>query len=526
MPEGTPRIATVRNLTRRQLIKGTVAGLGGMLSGCGPDQRSALPESSSRYNLLFIHTDQHRFDALSAAGNPYVSTPNLDRLAREGVRFSHAVTPCPVCVPARTSFLTGLSIHTTGYTDNTKVEDKSLNVGAGSFDQLLTRAGYHAEYHGRWHAATQLIDCYRNPVSLDFTTPYKEDLQKELGMPPPAGPGQFVDYLSDWPFDPDPIDYHDRKARGRPLAHGVSGIAYGVSTLPPQYGYSAYLAGRASDALERLQDNPFSLTVALLHPHHPQYVSSQFAGTIDPGKLPVPSTMNDTRSNTPYADYIWQIDDLEKQFMGLIHARYYELVQEVDHHIGRILDKLDGLGLADRTLVIFTTDHGEMLGDHGLTQKFVPYEASIRIPFIMRLPGKIPAGRVVSNPVNSIDILPTVCDYLGIDIPDQEGQSLRPLVEEKDTRSPYTFSEFDYGWQRSSLLTSSEWKYVWTVDPDQVDMLFHLAEDPNETTNLIGRNPKRAKYRSVVKDIRAEMQGWMEQIGHPHLERLARSEIL
>ena len=526
MREGTPRIATVRNLTRRQLIKGTVAGLGGMLSGCGPDQRSAPPESSSRYNLLFIHTDQHRFDALGAAGNPYVSTPNLDRLAGEGVRFSHAVTPCPVCVPARTSFMTGLSIHTTGYTDNTKMEDGSLNIGSGSFDQLLTRAGYHAEYHGRWHAATQLLDCYRNPVSLDFIPPYKEDLQKLIGMPPAAGPGQFVDYLSDWPFDPDPIDFHERKARGRPLAHGVSGIAYGVSTLPPEYGYSAYLATRASEALERLKDRPFALTVALLHPHHPQYVSSQFAGTIDPAAIPMPSTMNDTRHNTPYADYPWQIDALEKEFMGLIRSRYYELVQEADHHIGRILDKLDELALADRTLVIFTTDHGEMLGDHGLTQKFVPYEASIRIPFLMRLPGKIPAGRVVSDPVNSIDILPTVCDYLEIPTPEQEGQSLRPLMEDRIRRSSYTFSEFDYRWQRYTLLTSSEWKYVWTPDPQQVDLLYHLAEDPDETTNLIGQNPDRTRHRSVVEQIRKEMLGWMEQIRHPHLEQLASANVV
>ena len=508
------------------MIKTTAAGLGGILAGCDEGERAGPTGSTRRPNLLFIHTDQHRFDALGCAGNSYVSTPNLDRLAREGVRFSHAVTPCPVCVPARTSFITGLSIHTTGYTDNTKMEDTTLNVGAGSFDQLLTRAGYHAEYHGRWHAATQLLDCYRNPVSLDFTTPYKEDLQRRIGMAPPAGPGQFVDYLSDWPYDPDPIDFHERKARGRPLAHGVSGIAYGVSTLPPEYGYSAYLATRASEALERLKDHPFSLTVALLHPHHPQYVSSQFAGTIDPSAIPMPTTMNDTRRNTPYADYPWQIDALEKEFMGLIRARYFELVQEVDHHIGRILDKLDELELADRTLVIFTSDHGEMLGDHGLTQKFVPYQASIRIPFMIRLPGKIPAGRVVSQPVNSIDILATVCDYLGISLPEQEGQSLRPLIEHRNTHSSYTFSEFEYKWQRYSLFTSAKWKYVWTPDPQQVDLLYHLAEDPDETTNLIGQNPERTKYRSVAEEIRKEMLGWMEQIRHPHLEQLARADVL
>ncbi|MHB1458453.1 MAG: sulfatase family protein, partial [Armatimonadota bacterium] len=197
------------------------------------------------------------------------------------------------------------------------------------------------------------------------------------------------------------------------------------------------------------------------------------------------------------------------------------------HHVGRMLDALDELGIADRTLVIFSSDHGEMLGDHGLTQKFVPYQESIRVPLILRLPGKIPSGVVVSHPVNTLDIFATIFDYLELPCPDQEGMSLRPLIESGANNYPdFTFTEM----VNYTCFVSNEWKYVWYRsgwfgEADTVDVLYNLQDDPHEMTNLLGLNPDRARWINKAKEIRSEMLAWMEGIKHPHRERLAQSEV-
>ena len=238
--------------------------------------------------------------------------------------------------------------------------------------------------------------------------------------------------------------------------------------------------------------------------------------------MPPPATMYDKRLDTPYEDWPWQIDDIDIAGMGLMQARYYALVQEADYHIGRMLDALDEFGLAENTLVVFLSDHGEFLGDHGIMQKFLPYQEAIRVPLLMRLPGQIPAGTVVEHPVNTCDVFATIFDYLGLTCPEQEGMSLRALIEGgSNTRSNYTFSEFDF----YSLFVSNDWKYVWHRDPQHVDMLYDLRRDPFETVNLLGSNPDRQKYLSTAETIRREMITWMERIEHPYLEQLVKSAI-
>jgi len=516
--------------SRRDVIRIGISGLGGLALGCslqdtGIRAQENQPENPKRpMNLLFMNTDQQRFDALSCAGNAFVSTPNLDRLAREGVRFRSTVTPLPMCVPARASFHTGLSTCTTRCFAT--LNDKDMQFGSGSFDHNLAKTGYHTEYHGRWHAPTQLADCYENQVSLDFRAPYRKYLKETLGDPPKPEPGQYVSFLSGWPYTPDPLDakYANLWA-GKEDYQKV--IGFGKYSLPPEHTYSAFVANQTIDALKRLRTTPFSISVGFLAPHHPWYIPEPFWGSIDPEKIPLPPTMDDDRKNTPYESFPWEAPGAYRKHMKLYHARYYELLQEVDYHIGRTLKALDDLDLAKNTLVIFTADHGEMLGDHGLIQKFVPYQGSIRVPMIMRLPGKIPEGRVADEPVNSIDIFATIFDYLGIPCPKQEGKSLRPLVEgNAGGWSEYTFSEWGWDtWIASTTLVSRDWKYVWTRSADMMDVLFDLGNDPDETTNLLGKNPDRAKYVPRAKEIRTEMLAWMETIKHPFREALAKSEI-
>lgn len=505
------------------MLKASAAGAGALLAA---DAAPQAAEGARPLNVLYINTDQQRWDAMGCAGNPMVNTPNMDRIAREGVRFIRAITPQPMCTAARTAIMTGLSIHTTGcVSSTTATKGGPMDFHNGTFDQHLAKNGYQCEYHGRYHSPMPLVDAYSNKVDLDFIAPYKAKLRDRFGEPPAPGAGQYINYLSGWPYTPDPPDYNWRMAHDKPPLHGVEGVHYGVDTTPPELSYSAFVADETIDALRRNRDRPFCITSAYLHPHHPMYVPGTWAGRVNPADMRPPETMRDRRENTPWENSAWQIDDLDMEHMGLLHARYYELVEETDYQIGRVLSTLDELGLAENTLVIFLSDHGEFLGGHGLMQKFLPHEDSVRVPYSMRLPGKIAAGSTVDKTVNTMDTFATLCDYIGVAAPEQEGHSLRPLIEGRGGDYPeFTFSEF--GWENGyTLFTSADWKYVWTGLDTSMDVLFNLADDPLETTNLLGAHPDRSKYLPEANRIRAAMAEWMGAIGHRYRDRFIASEI-
>jgi arylsulfatase A-like enzyme len=274
------------------LCVGTAAGAGLVTTGAclrtqtEPDRGWSKRAGATPVNLLFINTDQQRFDALGCAGNPCVSTPNLDRLARDGVRFSYAFTPQPMCVAARGAFHSGLTLHTSRCWAAFQNRDE-WDFGTGSWDQSLDRHGYHCEYHGRWHTGTDMLSCYRNQVSLDFLSPYREWLREEAAPEPPAGENQVLDAFSRRPYTPDPIDYQFRRAHGDPPSPSENGIHYGVSALPAEYSYTAFIADGTIEAIHRLHDRPFSISAGILHPHHPMYVPGRWAGTVDAEAMPV-----------------------------------------------------------------------------------------------------------------------------------------------------------------------------------------------------------------------------------------------
>lgn len=513
---------TPNTITRRE----AVSRLAGLAAGCAVGGRTMAlaPEPPQRpLNVLFINSDQQRFDALSCAGSTIVSTPNLDRLAREGVRFSSAYTPSPVCVPARAAFMTGLSIHTSRCI--TRPTDPGMQFGSGTFDQNLVKHGYAAEYHGRWHSPMELTDCYANEVTLKFIEPYRRYLATTTGNKPETKPGQFVEEIGAWPYTPDAADFDLRTSQNNPPPHGVKGVRYGIDESPADQTYSAFVANETIAALERNRDKPFSITAAFLSPHHPMTVTRSFAEQVDPSKMQMPTTLRDQRLNTPYEKWVWQMDETDMAALSVLQARYYALVQEVDHHVGRILDSLDRLGLSENTLVIFISDHGEFMGDHGLMQKFLPYRESVRVPMLMRLPGRIPPGKVVDSVTNTRDLMETIFDYLELPTPEQEGHSLRPLVNGQSGYPEYTTSECGEGEGGYVLLATRDWKYVWTLSATQPDLLFDLNEDPQELNNLLGSNPKRGDYLERACKLRTTLLEWMESMNHPCRDRLAQAEI-
>ena len=188
-----------------------------------------------------------------------------------------------------------------------------------------------------------------------------------------------------------------------------------------------------------------------------------------------------------------------------------------------MLSALDALDLAENTLVVFTSDHGEMLGDHGLTQKFVQYRESIGVPLAFRLPGAIPAGRMADEPTSLTDLFSTLLDYAGVESAAPTGPSLRPLLEGRHPDGDRcVFSQFE---RWNVMAQNRGWKYVWSNRPGDVDMLFDLANDSAETTNLVGANPDRATKLEQAEAMKQALVGWMEQTQHPWLADVVRSPI-
>jgi arylsulfatase A-like enzyme len=476
-------------------------------------------------NLLFLLTDQQRRDALSCMGSRFVQTPNMDRLATEGVRFTNAITPSPICVPARTAILTGLPIHSAGCITNLDLANGPRD-GVTSFDDLLAGNGYAAEYIGRWHAPTSLLKCYpREPILEPMSVRYRAYLARHGYKP--LGKGEhhpYVSELSGQPYEPDPMDHLFRVAAD---GHGHNrvepGLPYGRDTVAPEHSLSAMIADQTIEAIERLKDAPFSLTSSFLFPHNPLIVPSTYCDMVAETDMEIPATFDDDRHNTQYANFTWHMDDVERRHARLTMARYYAATQEADYHIGRVLDALDRLGLTDNTLVIFTSDHGEMLGDHGLMTKFVHYREAVGVPLLMRMPGRIGPGHSVDAPVCLTDLYATIADYLLVSPSDPRGESLRPRIDGDDSgRDPIVFSQFEH-W--NVMAQTRDWKYVWSKLPSDVDMLFNLADDPAETVNLLGSNPNRGRYLDHAIAMKTRLVDWMRQTRHPWLEQAAATDV-
>ena len=292
---------------------------------------------------------------------------------------------------------------------------------------------------------------------------------------------------------------------------------YGRLDLPSEFGRTAFTVKETMEALERVQDRPFSLTCSIGPPHPPFLVSEPYHSMYDPEKLGPPASLNDPLLNSPYARR--GASDEARGYRNpdvvrRMKANYYGLVRELDVWVGRLLDKLTELDLENNTLVSFTSDHGEMLGDHGMTKKGIFYEGAVHIPLLIRLPGGIPAGTVVESPVSTIDLFATILDYTGSPGHLSEGRSLRGLIEGTEKDGPdYCVSERP----RRFMVRTKRWKLLFSnrAKSRALDALYDLQNDPHELSNLIGNNPNREQHRETAESMKARLVGWLERVTLP-----------
>lgn len=504
-------------------------------------------QEGERKNLLFIITDQQRYDALGYAGNSVIRTPNLDRLAGQGVYFANAYTPCAVCGPARSSMLTGSRVESTGVNSNSQTY---YDGGEGimempTFDELLAAEGYHCEYYGKWHALSSHAEVYRNPVQTASNgasvfgpggqSHIWRDYLKTVGEIPAPAAGEFVDGMSKWPYLANPLDrffgMSNEDLQNQGLKHSQPD-QHGKLQLDSAHTLTAFQARQTLEALERLKDSTFSLTCSFHFPHSPMLAPEPYYGMYPVEDMPVPVSINDPMSNSPYTSSNSRekrTEYADPERIKYMVSEYYGLVTEIDDWVGQILDKLDSLGIADKTLVIFTSDHGEMLGSHGMREKNVFYEESAHIPLLLRLPGEMEAGSTVDGYVSLLDLFPTILDYLEVPVADSDGKSLRGLVEgREESHGAYVVTEWDRPNTPNYMVVKDGWKLIipYTITSTVINAMYDLNTDPHEMTNLLGSNPERSQYMDKAEELRACLLEWLAERNSVHYYSVSQRDLM
>ncbi|MHC1705730.1 MAG: sulfatase-like hydrolase/transferase [Tenuifilaceae bacterium] len=493
-------------------------------------------QTQKKPNLLFIITDQQRFDALSIAGNRILQTPNLDRLAKQGVWFKNAYTQCAVSGPARATILTGCTVENHGILNNGLADSgtpqSSTVMPQKTFDQILTdSAGYHCEYYGKWHCPQFAASCYKNPVKYSTSGRYifassgdvrfyKDNYLNQVFPKPALKAGELYDTFSERPYIPNVLDKRYGMTQTQVDNSGISYAQpdlHGTISIPDEHSLTAFRAKQTIEALERLKDTTFSITCSFHFPHAPMLASKFYSDMFPVNDMPVPVSISDPMTNSPYYNsnsrtkHPEYADPNKIKFMI---SEYYALVKEIDDWVGEILVKLDELGLAENTLVIFTSDHGEMLGAHGMREKNVFLEESAHIPMMIRFPGHINPETAVNEYVSNIDLFATILDYCDVSAPASDGESLRGLIDGTDqTHAKYIVTE----WLSSTdkvpgyMILKDSWKMFipYSATSTTIDALYNLKDDPYEMNNLLGSNPNEQQYTTKVNELHTDLVNWL-----------------
>tara|TARA_R110002050_G_scaffold172142_2_gene304419 strand:+ start:14172 stop:16025 length:1854 start_codon:yes stop_codon:yes gene_type:complete len=506
---------------------------------------------SQKPNLLFIITDQQRFDALAKAGvYPFLKTPNLDRIANEGAWFTNAYAPCAVCAPSRTSILTGQTIENHGVKTNDLAYNNS--VEASSFDQVLSVNGYYCEYWGKFHSPIHLADAYQEfaytinnngRYTLADYARYKALLNDSVPEALPEN-NQFIDpTFFRKIYTPTPIDMRFDKSEDYRRIRTDNGKEMDISQpdchgrleIPSEFSLTRYQTQCGIEGIKRAaqQNKPFSITVSYFFPHAPMLPTLPWSEMYDLEAMPIPPSIHDPMENTPYEksnSRLHMPEYRDKDKIRYMMQAYFGLVSEIDSCVGALLNELNKNGFSENTLVIFTSDHGEMLGSHGMREKNVFYEESSHIPLLIWSPQKINPVKVDAY-VSLIDLFPTIMDYLAVESEPRDGQSLRDLIEANETdHGNFVVTEWDYNGpgQPNYMVVSDGWKLLTSYgnETSNTHALYNLIADPYEMNNLIGTNPKAADYATEAEVLRKYLVEWLEKSNSKRTEDIRNREII
>jgi len=430
-------------------------------------------------NFLFILADDHAGYVLGADGNRLARTPNLDHLASEGTRFARNHCNSPVCTPSRQSILTGQLPHSAGVT----VLSTALDVNRPTLAKALAAAGFSTAVIGKMH-----FNRPGEPGLHGFQTAWTEDVVQEKWLDA-VGPVK--------PFD---------SIRTKPAWHPFrdpARIWLNAEKLPfprrQEQMKSSWVVTQASRYLEDHKDDRFALWVSFQEPHSPFDFPVEWRDKFRPDDFAVPRVGPEDHGQIPLI--FRDLTPAEKQ--GII-AAYYTSVNFLDHNVGLLLEKLRQLNLANDTLVVYMADHGYSLGQHGRFEKHCTYDPALRVPLIIRYPGRV-SRRVVNDFTESVDVPPTILELLGVDpFGIQHGQSLRPYLEGHAPKRPRTSIFSEYMENEEACIRTDRWMYShcsgnrertdgYKTDqptPGRTVRLYDLKSDPGEFNNVAVKHPE------------------------------------
>lgn len=452
---------------------------------------------NERKNILVIMSDQHGAGFLGAR-NPAIKTPNLDRLAAGGVTFDNAYCASPFCVPSRMAFMTGRHPHEIHVIDN----DMALASHHPTFAHALGAAGYETVLAGRMHF-----------IGPDQNHGFEQRL---VGDVSPSVKGHFMNV---GPFTCNAgTQYQALQNSGA----GTTGLDYFDDEVAG--ATVGFLRDRRKHAARDAKSRPFLFVAGFYRPHSPYRVPRRYFDIYD-GKIKLPNR-RPIEAEPSYARRYREITQLrnasEADELRALTA-YCGLVTATDERCGRILDALDETGLAENTLVAYTSDHGDMAGSHRLWWKQTFYEAAAAVPLIVRAPGMDKAARI-KTPVSLLDLTSTLIDAAGAPaLPFARGESLIPLIAGRGAGPrAQVYSELapSHVSAASRMVRRGEWKYIYYHAEELENEMYNLAEDPGETTNLAG-DPRLANVRDELHTL-VFADGWSPERVAAEYEEVAR----
>ena len=481
-------------------------------------------------NVVFIMTDQQPKSTLGCFGNPLNPTPNLDRLARTGMRFSNFYISAFPCSPSRASMLTGLYPQKHGViTNNVILEDKIPSLGF-----IMQDSGRNTGYFGKSHLKGHMYRNmpWREPFNGSWYWKRRPDEREYKFEQAEGGYGEdhpqlgFETWAGGWK------DYHDYLRNvglgdllnERPIPGNHNDLPsagrgeHRYSLLPEEHHMASFFAQKAKQYIrsQHEKNQSFSMVLSFYGPHLPVAPPKPWDKKYSLDQCPLPPNHRDSLEGKPieqknnlvcYMAPNWE----ETQFRDYIR-RYYGYCAYIDHQIGRVLDSLTEYGLDNNTIVIFTSDHGDMIAAHGFIYKMDTccYQELANVPFIIRVPGVTKPGTVSKSLVEGVDILPTLIDLLGLpEVSGVQGKSFRKVLASPEI--PIRDRVFIH-WNGPSFINyDGRWKYA--LHPrSETDELYNLKEDPGEMKNLAADS----RFKDLLKKKRQEIYLRLQETGYPY----------
>ena len=431
-------------------------------------------------NILFISCDQQRWDCLGFNNRYPVKTPNIDRLAAEGISFDNSYTPLPTCCPARQALLCGKRPERYGalwnFDQGTPVG--SVPADAFSWAASLSDMGYRTGYVGKWHVSPTL-------TPLDFG---------------------YEDYVTDRELNA----YQRKKNPDKGFKSGFFGE---VSPYPCEDSPTHRNAAHVIDLIDKYDGAPWHIKMDFAEPHLPCRPSEPFASMYE--SVPKWNSFDDTLENKPMIQrqmrLNWNTAERSWEEFHETARLYYGYISQIDDAVGRVIGHLENKGLLDNTIIIYTADHGDLCGDRRMMDKhYVMYDEVVRVPLVIRYPKLIEGGRHSRAFVtNMLDLVPTILELAGAAVPeDLDGISLLPYLtgETSDSIRKYamvTYNGQQFGLYTQRMIRNEKYKYVW--NPTDMDELYDMENDPCELENLSGREEYEEILRQLRLDLLAEL---------------------